>query len=247
MKTLTALVLATSLAAPCAAQTSTTAPADVVGAWNATVTTGQGQAIPAVLTLKKDGGKITGVISSQAGDSPVQAVVKAQDLTVTFTFQGQNGPMAIELDGTVAGDAVKGAMIVDGQASGNWTATRDRKESKDLSKESKEPGATTAAKTDLSGNWNVSIELPNIQATPAVVLRQDGDKLTGDYVSAQYGKYALTGTVKGAEVNFWFAMNIEGNALNVTFTGTVDKDGTLKGSVSYGDAMSGTFVAAKKK
>jgi hypothetical protein len=248
MKTLNALVLLGCLAAPCAAQTSTSsAAADVVGTWNATVTTTQGQEIPAALTLKKDGGKVAGVISSEAGESPVQAEVKGQTLTVTFTFQGQNGPMGIVLDGTVAGDAVKGTMTVDGQAGGNWTATRDRKDSKEPAAAPTAPTTTTATKTDLSGNWSLSIELPNMQASPAVVLKQDGDKLTGDYVSAQYGKYALTGTVKGADVSFWFAMNIEGNALNVNFTGTVDKDGSLKGSVSYGDMMSGTFVAAKKK
>ena len=42
-------------------------------------------------------------------------------------------------------------------------------------------------------------------------------------------------------------MNVEGNGLNVTYTGKVDKDGTIKGSVTYGDMMSGTFSAALKK
>jgi hypothetical protein len=102
-------------------------------------------------------------------------------------------------------------------------------------------------KTDLTGTWNVTVELPNIQATPTVVLKQDGEKLSGEYVSAQYGKFPITGTVKGADVSFSFAMNVEGNALNVTYTGTADKDGALKGSVAYGDMMSGTFVAKKSK
>ena len=48
-------------------------------------------------------------------------------------------------------------------------------------------------------------------------------------------------------MSFWFAMNVEGNALNVTYTATVEKDGSLKGSVNYGDMMSGTFSAARKK
>src|SRR5438132_1336914 len=81
------------------------------------------------------------------------------------------------------------------------------------------------AKTDLSGSWNVSVELPNMTATPTVVLKQDGEKLSGDYVSAQYGKFPLIGSLKGTDVSFWFAMNVEGTGLNVTYTGTVDKDG----------------------
>jgi hypothetical protein len=82
-------------------------------------------------------------------------------------------------------------------------------------------------------------------ATPAIELKQDGEKLTGEYISAQYGKYPITGTVKGADVTFWFAMNVEGTALNVTYTGKIEK-GEVKGSVNYGDMMNGTFTATKK-
>lgn len=265
MKTLNALaplaplIIVACLAAPAVAQTTTTtAPpaavpaADVLGTWNATVTTQQGQVIPSQLTLKKDGEKIVGTISSQMGDAPVEAEVKGKALTVWFNFQGQSGPMAIEMNGTVDGDAVKGPMIVGGQGGGEWTATRV-KESKDLSKGKKDPSpapptSSPAPSTpSLTGTWNVTVELPNMTASPTVVLKQDGEKLTGEYVSAQYGTFTVTGTTKGADVSFWFAMNVEGNAINVTYTGTIDKDGALTGSVNYGDMMSGTFVAAKKK
>jgi hypothetical protein len=84
-------------------------------------------------------------------------------------------------------------------------------------------------------------------ANPTLALKQDGEKLTGEYVSAQYGKFPVSGTVKGSDVTFGFTMNIESNAINVTYTGTVDKDGAIKGSVNYGDMMSGTFSAAKNK
>ena len=99
----------------------------------------------------------------------------------------------------------------------------------------------------LTGDYNVTVELPNMTANPTVVLKQEGEKLTGEYVSAQYGKFPIAGTIKGADVSFSFAMNVEGNGLNVTYTGKVDKDGVIKGSVAYGDMMSGTFTAAKKK
>jgi hypothetical protein len=137
-------------------------------------------------------------------------------------------------------------MAVGGQSGGEWTATRAKEPA---AKETpKEPAKDQpAAKTDLTGTWNVSVELPNMTATPSLVLKQDGEKLSGDYVSAQYGKYTITGTVKGADVNFWFSMNVEGSAINVTYTATVAKDGSLTGSVNYGDMMSGTFVASKKK
>ena len=256
MKTLNVFALLALLAAPAAAQTTTSIPApasaDVLGTWDATVTTPQ-STIPTQLKLKKEGEKIVGTISSQMGEAPVEAQVKGQDVSVWFNFQGQNGPMAIELRGTVEGDSIKGTMGIGGQPGGEWVATRVEKASKDLSKESKDPAPLTPSTPSspsmpsLTGTYNVSVELPTMTANPTVVLKQEGEKITGEYVSAQYGKFPITGTIKGAEVTFWFAMTVEGNALNVTYAGTADTDGALKGSVNYGDVMSGTFTAAKKK
>jgi hypothetical protein len=249
MKILNTLALIACLAAPAAAQSTTTTTTtstavDVLGTWDATVTTTQGQAIPSQVKLKKDGDKIVGTIASQMGETPIQAEVKGKTLTIWFNFQGQNGPMAIELAGTVndAGDTVKGTMAVGGQPGGEFLATR----AKDANAKEPATAQPAAAKTDLTGTWNFTVELPNMTATPTVALKQDGEKLTGDYVSAQYGKFPLAGSVKGSDVSFSFAMSVEGNSLNVTYTGKVDTDGSLKGSVSYGDMMSGTFVAKKK-
>ena len=52
--------------------------------------------------------------------------------------------------------------------------------------------------------------------------------------------------MKGDKVEFWFSMSIEGTSMNASYAGTLQKDGTLKGTVNYGDMMNGTFVAAKK-
>jgi hypothetical protein len=249
MKILNTLALTLALAAPAAAQTAaTSAPAvDVTGTWNVSVTTAQGQTIPSQLKLKKDGDKLVGTITSEMGESPVQAEVKGKALTVWFNFQGQNGPMAIEMGGTVDGDAIKGTMGVGGQPGGEWTAARVK--DANAKETPKEPvkDQSAAAKSDLTGTYSVTVELPNMTATPTMALKQDGDKLSGDYVSAQYGKFPITGTVKGDDVTFSFAMNVEGNALNVTYTGTIAADGSIKGTVSYGDMMSGTFVATKNR
>jgi hypothetical protein len=208
------------------------------------------QAIPAQLVLKKDGDKMVGVVSSDMGSAPVEAKLTGKQLDIWFTFNGENGPMQIEMTGSMEGDTVKGPLAIGGNPGGDWVATRAKDvaaptDANDSKVKAKDEAA--AAKADLSGTWNVSVELPSMTASPTVVLKQDGEKLTGEYVSAQYGKFPITGTVKGSDVSFWFAMNVEGNALNVTYTGTVGKDGGLSGAVNYGDMMSGTFTAAKKK
>ena len=250
LNVLAPLALTVFLAAPALAQTTAATAAtpaaatvDVVGTWDATVTTGQGP-IPTQIKLKKDAGKLVGTISSQMGETPIEAEVKGKDVSIWFNFQGQNGPMAIELNGTVDGDSAKGSMLAGGQAAGEWVATRS-KEGKDP--KAPAPAPSTSSTPSLTGTYNVTIELPNMTANPTMELKQEGEKLTGEYISAQYGKFPIAGTVKGTDVSFSFAMNVEGNGLNVTYTGVVDKDGVVKGSVAYGDMMSGTFTAAKKK
>ena len=72
------------------------------------------------------------------------------------------------------------------------------------------PGSTASTAPSVTGTWNVTIELPNMTATPTMVLKQVGEKVTGEYVSAQYGKFPMTGTVKGTDVVMSFEMNVEG-------------------------------------
>jgi hypothetical protein len=116
MKLLSALLVTACLAAPLAAQNPAapaTAAADVLGTWNATFTTQQGQ-IPAQIKLDKTGDKITGTIASQMGESKLEAEVKAKAVSMWFTMSGQNGPIAIELLGTVEGDTLKGTATAEG-------------------------------------------------------------------------------------------------------------------------------------
>jgi hypothetical protein len=245
MKTLSALLFAVAIAVPVVAQTPAAPAADVVGTWDVTVNTQQG-AIPSQIKLRKDGAKLVGTIASQMGESNLEAEVKEKALAIWFNMQGQNGPMAIEMNGTVDGDKAKGAISMGGNVIGDWIATR----AKDATAKTDAPAAaattTAAPAASLTGDWNVSVELPNMTATPGISLKQDGEKLTGEYVSAQYGKFPITGTVKGKDVVMNFSMAIEGNAMEVTYSATIQPDGTLKGTVNYAGMMDGTFTAKKK-
>jgi len=249
MKTLMSFVLAACVAVPAAAQAPASAPAaDALGTWTASFNTQQG-VIPATMKLQKSGDKIVGTIGSQDGETTLEAEVKGKTLTVWFNYQaGGGGPVPIEMTGTIDGDTAKGTMTAGGSPAGDWTATR----SKDA-KDTKEPARDTAAKpaggnANLAGDWNVSLQLDTITATPSMTVKQDGDKLTGEYVSQQYGKFPLSGSVKGTEMTFTVSMTVEGNAINAVYTGVLQADGTLKGSVDIaGGAMAGTFTATKRK
>lgn len=250
LKTCSIVALVVSLVAPAAAQIPAAAPAaasasDVVGTWNATFTTQNGE-IPAQIKLAKTGAKVTGTISSQMGESNLEAEQKEKAVSMWFTMQGQSGPIAIELSGTVDGDTLKGTAMAAGSPAGEFVATRAKAEPAAAAAKPASASTPPPASTSLTGTWTVAVELPNMTANPQLVLKQDGEKLTGEYISAQYGKFAITGTVKASDVVFSFPMNVEGTGLNVTYTGKVDKDGNLAGSVNYGDMMSGSFSASRK-
>ena len=268
MKNLVIAAAVLSLATPLAGQTQTPAPpaaaasasassmaADVSGTWDATFNTQNGQ-IPAQIKLSKNAGKLTGTISSQMGESTVEAQQKDKAISMWFTMQGQNGPLPIELAATLEGDTLKGTATAAGSPAGDWTATRakaapstDAKPQDTTSSRTTTTTSTTTTSSPalLSGNWSLTLELPNMTANPSLALKQDGEKLSGEYISTQYGKFPITGTVKGTDVTFSFPMSVEGTALNVTYTGKIAKDGTLAGTVAYGDMMSGNFTASRVK
>jgi hypothetical protein len=107
-------------------------------------------------------------------------------------------------------------------------------------------GLVTAAiaadeKVDVTGTWEVEIEIAGQTGTPSFTFKQDGDKLTGTY-KGQFGESDIKGTVKGKDVEWSF----EGQGAKVTYTGTVvDKD-NMKGKADYAGQAEGTWKAKKK-
>jgi hypothetical protein len=254
MNIVKSLAIAACLAVPVAAAAQASAPpqtaaaaADVLGTWSASFTTQQG-VTPATLKLQKSGDKITGTIGSQEGETSVEAEVKGKALTVWFNYTSNGNQIPIEMSGTVDGDTAKGTMTASGSPAGEWTATRAAQDAK-ASKDTQEPAKETAkaGSPDVSGTWNASLQLDTISATPTFTLKQEGTKLTGEYVSQQYGKFPLSGEVTGTAVTFDVSMSIEGNAITATYSGVLQADGSLKGTVDIGGAMGGTFSATKKK
>lgn len=248
MKTFASFVLAACVAIPAAAAAQTPA-ADAVGTWNASFNTQNG-VVPATLKLQKSGDKITGTIGSDQGNAPVEAEVTGKTLKVWFNFASNGNQVPIEMSGTIEGDSVKGSFNAAGNPAGDWSATRakDTKDTKD-SKDAKEPAKPAASgNANLAGDWNITLQLEAMTATPALTLTQDGDKLTGEYVSQMYGKAPVAGTVKGTEVTFTVSLSVEGNAVSAVYTGVVQADGSIKGSVDIANgAMGGSFTAVKKK
>jgi hypothetical protein len=216
--------------------------ADVSGTWTATFVT-NGQSYPAKMIIKEEGAKTTGTISSERGEFPITGAVKGQTVTFSFTMQGENGPITIAMNADVDGNTMKGTFDHGGGGgAGTWSATRGEAQGNEPAKRD-----APAEKVDVTGTWDFSIELPDISGTVAVLFKQDGESLTGEYQSRQYGRFPLKGTIKGNRIDFGFEMSINGDAVSVSYSGSVVDNDTMKGEMSYGGLTDGTFTAARRK
>src|SRR5262245_1460335 len=102
-------------------------------------------------------------------------------------------------------------------------------------------------KTDATGKWSLEVMTQAGGTTmPSVTLKQDGEKLTGRYTSEALGEADITGTVKGQQIEFSFNVEVQGFALQVRYTGTIDGE-NMKGKISLGELGDGTFTGKKQK
>lgn len=99
---------------------------------------------------------------------------------------------------------------------------------------------------DLTGSWTFSVVTENGTGTPAVMMKQDGEKLTGTYESRMLGPRAFAGTVKGDSVNFTLEANgPDGVAL--IFKGVVVSADSVRGIVDFGGMGGATFTGSRNK
>jgi hypothetical protein len=102
------------------------------------------------------------------------------------------------------------------------------------------------AKVNVTGKWLFQVETSAGAGTPTVTLKQDGEKLTGHYSSMTLGEAELTGTVKGSAIQFSFAADVQGTKIDVAYSGTVENNDAMKGTVTLGGVGEGTFTGKRQ-
>jgi hypothetical protein len=105
--------------------------------------------------------------------------------------------------------------------------------------------AQSSPRVDLTGKWLFTVTTDGGSGTPTVTLTQKGDSLTGHYSSQLLGEADLKGTVKDGKFSFALQGSVQGTAVPVTYTGTIESKDALKGSVDLGGMASGTFTAKR--
>jgi hypothetical protein len=102
-------------------------------------------------------------------------------------------------------------------------------------------------KVDVTGVWIFTVESQAGKSTPTLTFKQDGETLTGQYSSQLMGQADLTGTVKGQSIEFVVSATVQGTAIALKYTGSVDSKDSMKGTLSAGDFGDGTFTGARKQ
>jgi hypothetical protein len=103
-----------------------------------------------------------------------------------------------------------------------------------------------AADSALSGTWKIEADFEGNPRSYACTFRQEGGKLTGSCKLDQ-GERDITGEVSGQRVTWKHKAEYNGEALTLTYVGTVESPSQIKGNVDVQPmAVTGTFTAAKE-
>ena len=216
----------------------TKAPESVAGKWTMSIESQNGTTTSA-LDMKVDGKKVTGTISSDRGAGPVQGEFADGKLVLKMTFDGPSGQIEIGITGAMKEDGTLAGMLDFNGQGIPWKASRVKEEQT----------PTPAPKPlDIAGKWLVTMELSIGPSTPGLVLKQEGETITGTYTSQRYGAYPIKGTLKAGALQFSLKMDADGTPVTMAFSGEVSADGqTIKGGVTIEGLGDGTWFAKKDK
>ncbi|MFP5354092.1 MAG: hypothetical protein ACLGIK_02915 [Gemmatimonadota bacterium] len=98
---------------------------------------------------------------------------------------------------------------------------------------------------DVTGKWAFAVVTENGTGYPTVVLKQEGEKVTGTYDSPRMGTRPLEGTIKGDTLRLEMKGGPEGMPAFVFVGVLVDKD-NMKGSLEMGGMGSAPFTGKRE-
>lgn len=101
-------------------------------------------------------------------------------------------------------------------------------------------------RNQLSGTWNLNVNLGQGEKTVTLNLQQEGERLSGS-ISGSLGAGEISNaSMAGNEVRFTVALEIEGQTKEATFTGTLAGD-QIRGAVNVVGLAPGSFTANRAR
>jgi hypothetical protein len=197
--------------------------------------------------MKLDGKNVTGTMNSALGEAPISGEFADGKLNFNLSFQSSNASGQVTFVGTLKSDGTfAGTMDFGGQGLNlPWKATRVP--TAEVTTPEPQKDAEAPRVPDVAGKWTMTMEMQIGTATPALVFKQEADKITGTY-TGRYGTYPFKGTIKGKEIQFSFTMDTDGGQTTMSFTGEIATDAqTMKGGGSIEGLGDVTWTAKKDK
>jgi hypothetical protein len=246
-RTLFAVLFATLLVAPAAAQISLT------GDWDMTIESPQGTNTVKV-TLTQDGEKVSGLFKSEMGELPFTGTLVGVDLKFTFTIPIQGQALDIVVTGKVDGATLAGKMQFGGFGEGDWTAKRAPAAAATTTASPATTTATTTASTttapaaagSVGDKWDVTFKTPNGDLQAVVTVRAAAGKVEGT-ISSQMGEAPFTGTLEGKALKVSFNFETPQGTLPVVMTGDVEGDTIPNGKAEITGMGTMEWTAKKKQ
>ena len=98
----------------------------------------------------------------------------------------------------------------------------------------------------INGIWIMSVQTGAGSGNPTFNLTQEGEMITGTY-TGQLGEAPVTGTIKENNVELNIKVEGMGQEMMIQYKGTLEEDGSLKGTVKLGQFGEGTFTGKKQE
>jgi len=100
------------------------------------------------------------------------------------------------------------------------------------------------AQTDITGDWDVTVNSPQGSNTTPVSFKQEAGKVSGMFKSPQGTLPFEGGTMTGNDLKFTFTINVQGMELPITLTGKVEGE-TMTGKADFGGFAEGDWSAKR--
>jgi len=100
------------------------------------------------------------------------------------------------------------------------------------------------AQTDITGDWDVTVNSPQGSNTTPVTFKQEAGKVSGMFKSPQGTLPFEGGSMTGNDLKFTFTVNVQGMELPITLTGKVEGE-TMTGKADFGGFAEGDWSAKR--
>jgi len=99
---------------------------------------------------------------------------------------------------------------------------------------------------NVVGSWDFTVESPNGKTTSVLVIKKDGDKLSGMAKGARGERPLESVSVAGSDITFVMKIKFQEQDMVITYKGKVEKD-SMKGEADFGGLATGPWSAVPHK